>query len=204
MAGAAEVVTFAQIGQYAQRCEAMLGSVSWEPVFLQVKQLVIADAKRNFEQGHGPDGTPWLPLKRHRDLSRFSDSHQKTITAKRRADQHNVDRLLRNFGTLMASVTAGGQGWVEVFTAKEMTVGTILNYAAVHQYGHTFNRPERTRTKPWVFPGGDGGMVFTRRIKAHTQTVPARPFLGFNERTLKTIDNIAAEFVERKIAEQGM
>jgi phage gpG-like protein len=176
--------------------------VSWEPVFKTYKQLIVADAKRNFDQGHGPDGSPWLPLKRQRDISQFSDEHQGRINKARAADARNRDRLLRYFGTLMASVTAGGQGWVEMISSGELMLGTVLAYAAVHQYGHTFHRPERTRTKPWVFPGGDGGVVFTRRIKAHTQTIPARPFLGFNEPMLLKMDRIAADFVASKIGEQ--
>ena len=73
--------------------------------------------------------------------------------------------------------------------------------AALHQEGGTLFLPERRRVsgqKPWVFPGRDGRTVFTRRLKAHAVTIPARPFVGIGPTLAHRFARVLAEYRERR------
>lgn len=144
----------------------------------RIAVLARSSVLENFSGSHSPEGIPWLPL-RHR-----------------RANSKGEDKPLRDTGVLMASVTASGSaGHVEAITSRSLKLGTNIVYAAVHQFGHTFQRPARRRDKPWVFVGRGGATVFTRSIRAHTQTVPARPFLGWGDQLLHRSGQILAEYL---------
>jgi len=162
--------------------------VSFEQPLKACRLLVIAGVKDNFSGQHAPDGTPWRPLKRPRDRERD----------RRAAARGGVQQVLRDTGILQASVTAqGARGNIDELTDRHLVFGTSLSYAAAHQYGAQVERPERTRPypqKPWVF-GVDGQTVFTRRIKAHTVTIPARPFLGLNEHVIGRVLYVFADFL---------
>lgn len=172
------------LSEFAKRLTAKgleIADIDWRPALKVCRQLLIASTKENFAGGHDPEGTPWLPLKRPRRNSK------------------GADKPLRNTGLLMGSVT-GGTGFVEELTRNRLTVGTNLDYAAIHQFGGSIQRPERRRIKPWVFTV-DGHTVFTRRIKAHTVDVPARPFLGFNSKLIGRIENVLTEHAAKYLDE---
>lgn len=169
------------LDQFASFCEAKAKAFQQTDLrkpLTAIKVLLIADVRDNFHGSHAPDGTAWLPLKN---------------PSKRRGGASA--KPLRDTGLLMASVTAQGRGHVERIGEHELVLGTNLDYAAVHQFGATIFFPERRRRKPWVFESG-GRKVFTRRIRAHTVTIPARPFLGFSERAINRIGLIFAEWME--------
>jgi phage gpG-like protein len=177
-------MTLSGLAAYAEQAGKNLAGADWTPALKICRVLLVSAAKECFDQARAPDGSPWLPLKSPRSNSRGKDAP------------------LRDNGLLMGSVTGSGAGHVESLTPTELTVGTNLDYAGVHQFGHTFQRPERQRPyplKPWVFPGPGGGLVFTRRIKAYSFTVPARPFLGFSESTTEKINRVFQEFIARKL-----
>ena len=155
------------------RRAADMRTLDFRPPLEQCKYDLAEATKENFVRAQGPDGKAWAPLKRPREDGR---THP-----------------LWKTGRLAASTGVGGEGHVERIEALWLIYGTNLFYAAAHQYGHTWSVPTRYRLphqKPWVFKGADGKLVFTRKIKAHSWTVPARPFMGigpklqerFNER----------------------
>jgi phage gpG-like protein len=181
VAGAALTLDLTQLEAWAGKTAADLVGLSFRQPLQVVKVLLSASTKENFSGGHSPDGVPWLPLKRPR------------------ANSKGGDKPLRDKGLLMAGVADGGQGHVERLSDTELQWGTNLVYAAVHQFGHTFQRPERSRKKPWVFTTSDGRKVFTRKIKAHAQTVPARPYLGLNAALVEKIERVFAEHVEKHL-----
>ncbi len=171
--------------QFAARCNGSAAALASLDLSREMKVIAImarADMVENFQGSHGPDGTPWPPL------------------ARPRANSKGADKPLLDTGILQASVTAAaGKGHVETITARSMKTGSNLDYAAVHQYGHTFLRPEKTRGKPWVFSGANGQIVFTRRIRAHQQTVPPRPFAGWSARLLAKVDRVLGERLEKSV-----
>lgn len=186
MAGTGQALDLNQFAQWAARTGADLSRLDFTPAFKRAAVALASSAKQNFAGQHAPDGSPWAPLQHPR--------------------ARGGDQVLRDRGILMASLggshaeapgIGGGRGSIESINANVLVWGTNLEYAAVHQFGHTFQRPEQTRDKPWVFLGPDGSLIFTRRIRAHTQTVPARPFIGVNDAVTEVINNIFREFLEQ-------
>lgn len=186
MAGASETLDLSQFAAWAERTARNLQADA-TPAIKQCLVLVSAETKRNFAEGHGPDGEAWAPLKNPRNRARD-----------RRARGGGGQKPLRDTGILMGSVTAAGPGHIEQVGPDGFTYGTNLDYAAVHQYGAAIHKSARTRQKPWVFPGPDGP-IFTRRIKAHVINIPARPFLGWNDDMVEGCANIFGEWVEKQL-----
>ncbi len=177
MAGASETLSLEQFAGWASAQAA--GLTDFTVPLKRCMLLLVSETKRNFAEGHAPDGTPWLPL------------------ARPRANSKGGDLPLRNMGFLMASVTGAGNGHVESLTPTELTYGTNLEYAATHQYGATILMPEQSRPypqTPWVFKDEGGNTVFTRRISAHTVVVPQRQFLGINEAITEGVGEIFSEW----------
>lgn len=180
---AQETVALEDLAPWLRGLGDRLARLSWERPLRAIAVLLSADAKRNFEQGAGPDGAPWLPLK------------------KPRANSKGGDKPLRDSGILMGSLAGRGLHHVERVTGSSLEWGTNADYAGLMNYGGTVHFPEKRRgkgQKPWVFPGPNGP-VFTRKIKAHSVTIPARPFIGLSERVLGYIDRLLADEVERQL-----
>lgn len=97
------------------------------PFFENVGASLVASTLDRFEKGHGPDGIGWTPS--------------------RRALEQN-GRTLVDSGRLRTSITYRAD-------AKQVSVGTNVIYAAIHQFG------------------GNAGRGGSARI-------PARPYLGLS------------------------
>lgn len=155
----------------AARAAAVAGADFSKPL-KTVRLLVIADIKSNFAGSHAPDGTPWAPLK------------------------WRAGQPLRDTGLLMASVTGTGANSISEVTSRGLRIGSSLDYAAIQNYGGTIAFPARSREKPWVFKAADGRSVFTRKIAAHSVTIPARTFLGISTRAQGQIGGVLNRFVD--------
>lgn len=157
------------LAEYARQAARLLESISFVRPFKVAKILIASDIKENFAGQHGPDGQPWAPLK------------------------HRQGQALRDKGFLLAASTAE---LVETLDDYSLTLTNVLEYAALHNFGGTVHKDEQRRSKdekPWVFTGPNGETIFTRRIKEHDVTVPARPFMGVS---VKAADRIAEAFAE--------
>ncbi|MDE2097715.1 MAG: phage virion morphogenesis protein [Patescibacteria group bacterium] len=187
MMPASEDIDLAKLGE--RLAEMGQPPLSFDPLFAKLKVLLVAESKRCFDEQRGPDGDPWLPLKWPRERPRD----------RRAKSKGTGQKALRDTGALMQSVTATQIG------PMQMTWGSGLEYAAAHNYGHTFHRPEKRRTKPWVFTDRrTGRQVFTRHIRAHTQTIPPRPFVGISREMANTITGMAAAFVLKELGRRGL
>lgn len=103
-----------------------------------------ASVAHRFETETGPDGRPWKQSRRAREEG---------------------GQTLSDSGKLRASITRRlGPG--------EVSVGTNVAYAAVHQFGATI-RPRNA--KALAFPGPDGTIIFSKRVD-----IPKRAFLGIS------------------------
>jgi len=92
----------------------------WRQPLQQCRVAIARDVRRNFEEGHDPDGNPWLPLKYPR------------------ARTGGADQPLRNNGLLMASITEqSAEGHLEELTDTALVMGTNLPYAHLQQEGGT-------------------------------------------------------------------
>lgn len=133
---------------------------------------MLFSVQRRFETETGPDGKAWTPLS-PRTVS-------KRVSGKRRRGSQNI---LRVKNRLYSSITGEAE-------ATEARVGTNLIYAAIHQTGGTIDKPARNSSVR--LRKVKGRTRFAKKahkrardvdvtIKAHTITIPARPYLGFSE-----------------------
>jgi len=100
----------------------------------------------------------------------------------RRGGQTLVDS-----GRLRDSVTHSVDGSV-------IKVGTNVIYAKTHQFGATI-KPKNARVLAFTLGG--------RAVFAKSITIPARPFLGFDEESFKAIRGEIADYVRRARQEAG-
>ncbi|GJQ32625.1 MAG: hypothetical protein HBSAPP04_14640 [Ignavibacteriaceae bacterium] len=139
---------------------------------------------RNQQAGLG--GPAWEPLKKS------------TLRSRRRKNR----RILQQRGAgggLLGSITSR-------YTGEYAEIGTNLVYAPIHQFGGTIERAARSETfkrKRWTKDkftkkgeliqkrkgqfrkGTTAGQGFT--MKAHTITIPARPYLILTDRNHRNI-----------------
>lgn len=84
----------------------------------EMRRVLIAATKENFDAGHDPDRNPWKPLK------------------------YRIGRPLRKTEAMMRSLTAGGVGSIDELRASGLRYGTSIFYAGFHQRG-TRTIPQR-------------------------------------------------------------
>lgn len=131
--------------------------------FADVGQLLVDSTHERFRSQTGPDGKPWTPLRPN------------TIKAREKRGRSAI-RILSERGLLSGSINYRT-------TNDSVSIGAVPEYAAIHQLGGTINKAAGTR---WM-----AGRRFARRadapdgrdvaIKAHTITIPARPYLGISK-----------------------
>lgn len=176
---AAQEMTLGELAAFSDQKASALARLDFTEPLQRTKFLIQSDVKANFQGQHTPDQQPWPPRKAPR------------------AD--GTTHLLWHTGRLIGSTAAGAPGHVEEITKTTLTFGTNLVYAARHQYGGTWNVPARSRAKPWVFTDPSGRKIFTRRLKAHAITTPARPFLGIGTALLGKISAVFETFLGSKL-----
>lgn len=210
MAGVREEVTLDQFAQFAQRVGIRTVGVDFRPFLKQAQFAIANDTKKNFDQGSAPDGTPWAGLARTR--------------------VRGAGKPLRDRGLLMAAATAQHptDGGIRRMSSDTLEFGVNLEYGATHQYGATI-RPklgqflaipatiDALRQPARNFPGdliaiigksGRGGVLVEKKNRSQVHyyltrqvTIPARPFLGFGDRLLETLDALILDFAEKRFQE---
>lgn len=114
----------------------------------EIGGYLVSETNLRFEAERGPGGLPWK--KSGRALAQGGQT-------------------LNLSGDLKRSITMR-------VGARELTVGTKLRYAAIHQFGGTIRAKTSKGLRfrlPWLKGSGDNGW---RRVQS--VTLPARPFLG--------------------------
>jgi len=206
-----ETITFGELSDWFNRLNGELEGMSFRPALEQCKLIAIADVRMNFVNQHDPDGNPWQPLKMRRP--------------------RGGNQVLRDRGILMASTgAADNAASVERITDTTLEVGTNLEYAGIHQRGGTITAKrgkylaipataEAQATPARQFPGKlrfiptrRGGVLVGAGERGNRQgkiqyvlvpsvTIPARPFLGWNEDTLRKCDEAITAYVVQKLSE---
>lgn len=120
----AYTMNLAQFQDYCDRTARSLSSIDFSKPLKRSLPILKSYTQQNFDGGHGPDGVPWIAL-----------AHPRS---------RGGDKPLRSSGMLMASMTAHGPGGIEKVEGNELTFGTNLPYAKIHQEGGTI-RPSRGR-----------------------------------------------------------
>ena len=137
------------------------------PALDEIGSYLVSSTIRRFELERGPDGTPW----------------KKSRRAERESGQ-----TLTDTGRLRASITHSVAG-------DAVEVGTNVVYAAIHQFGgKTKPRTIRPRRKKALFWPGAGHPVAS--VQHPGSDVPARPFLGVDDRDRPVIERIVVRHLE--------
>jgi phage virion morphogenesis protein len=146
----------------ASQVKQRLGSLSQQlaglrPLLEDVKGRLLLSVQQNFTAGGRPRA--WTPLAR-------------STLANRRGTSA---RLLRDTGRLQNSIT----GRIE---NRSVLVGSNVLYARVHQEGASIQVPEiRARPGKVLRFVVNGQVVYSRRARAHSVRIPARPYLLLQE-----------------------
>lgn len=144
------------------------------PMYDAIGDMMINWADENFRGQHAPNGTPWQVLT------------PATIRARMKRGRAQIS-ILRETGLLRGSLN-------HVASEQGVSVGSSSIYGAIHQFGGTIDKKAGSR---WM-----AGRRFAKRdkapdgaevaIRAHTITIPARPYIGVS----KDQEGIIAEEVE--------
>ena len=132
-------------------------------ILREIGMSLLVGIRQGFKAERSPEGEAWEPLKPATVRQRKGDAHP----------------ILQRKGRLKKSVTLR-------LTPDSVVVGTNLAYAPIHQFGATIQReasPMTVRLRKWK-----GRIQFAKakhkrvRVvdtvrKAHTVTIPARPYL---------------------------
>ncbi|MYE01471.1 MAG: phage virion morphogenesis protein [Alphaproteobacteria bacterium] len=139
------------------------------PAFDQVGRILRQHVVERFEHEEGPNRQPW----------------KKSLRAKRQRGQ-----TLTDTGRLRKSIT-----WNRLPDGVE--VGTNVVYAAIHQFGGKTKpriiRPKRAKALAFRVgnvAGGRGVLRFASKVRHPGSRIPARPFLGIDDRDRRAIRRI--------------
>lgn len=166
MAGAEIRLTVddAPLRQGLQALQAQSGNL--RPALLDIGEAWLRRTRARFKAEAGPGGVPWVPMAR----------------STRRRRRQSAPKLLRDSHGLFLSLHYS-------VSDTALTLGTNKEYAAAHQFGHTFTRYARSQVQGRISRGKNKGR-FARSGKGratritigqHSQTIPARPFIGIDE-----------------------
>jgi phage gpG-like protein len=153
------------------RADARKLRAAGRPALVAVGVYLVSKVHQCFRESRDPWGRPWAPLRSRRG------------------------KPLLNTGLFLASFTYAVAG-------NAVRVVSGFPWAAVHLRGATIRVPEMRRPhpmKPWMFPGRDGRLVFTRRIRAHTKVIPARPMVGWSPQWVAGADAAVRAVLDRAV-----
>lgn len=154
-----------------------------KPVLFKIAQDMVKEAQMNFRNTQDPDGNEWQALSKA------------TIAQRRKGSS----KPLIDTGTLRRSI----QGTA---TNTLAMVGTNLKYAAIHQFGGKIDRKEGSKDMYWKHNSSTNTMrlskksksnfVTSHRTKAHSISIPARPYLGINAKMNERYKKWIIEFIK--------
>lgn len=148
---------------------------------------LVTSSQRRFEREIGPDGRPWAKLK------------PRTAAKRINGKPRGYENILRVSGRLQQSI------FEAVENADLILVGSNVAYAAAQHEGATIEVAEREQTiyqhydakrdffDPKFRKPSRSNFARDVHVKAHTITIPARPYIGIDEQDRKEIAEIIAE-----------
>jgi phage gpG-like protein len=88
-----------------------------------------------------------------------------------------------------------------VFPVEDLSELGLGMLAGGYGFGTRKKKKKGKKKKQAKAPAGMK-LVFSRKIKAHTVTIPARPFLGWNDHLLENAGDVIADEAERQMGER--
>lgn len=148
------------------------------PAFRRAAKIMLESVKHNFDL----EGRPkWKPRARATVAGYLTEGKR-------------FGKLLRVSGKLFRSIKS-------MYSSRSASVRSVgVKYAGIHEFGGTVEipeiRPTRARALRFWSPQG---IVFTRRVRAHSVHIPARPFLLIQEEDMdRIVDEFAAHNFGRR------
>ncbi|MGM4981879.1 phage virion morphogenesis protein [Rhizobium sp. 11_C7_N12_5] len=155
--------------------------------YVQVGEYMLNSTSDSFEKERTPDGQPWKTLM--------------PATIKRREEKRQTPiKILRASGRLAGSINYRASN-------DDMTIGSPLPYAAIHNNGGEIEMPERTQTiyQHYDEKNDEIDQRFRKKsksnfardvlVKAHSITMPARTYLDISKENEKDIIQIGREWL---------
>jgi phage gpG-like protein len=149
-------------------------------------EYMVSSVNRNFDAQGRP--VPWKPLS------------SMTIAMRRKGGGMGSPLILQDTGTLRRSIT------YELMGIDSVRVGTNLPYASKLQFGGVNVIPAHREKVKSFYRIQKGKRVqvkeFERNVPSRTFTIPARPFIIFNEEDKVVIQKIFSDYVREVIKEK--
>lgn len=226
MPGTASRIPLSQLGAEINRIAQEQNVQSTKPLMNDMAAYLGAQAKKRFQSGVDPGGTPWKPLAMFRAR-----------------DVGSKGSPLKDRGLLMASMLGQGQpGSINIIEETRLEQGTNLDYAGLHQYGGEIRpknakalaiplTPEAYRARSprkmaglkLIWPKGRKAGFLVEEPKANKKgkyresattkrkgvrtifhfllvaraTIPARPFVGIGQQDADRLAMLAADYFAR-------
>jgi phage gpG-like protein len=220
MAGATDELDLRGLGDWAESLGRSLQGMSFEKPLKDCRLEAVASTKENFAGGHAPDGTPWAPLAHPRASGRGGDLPLRdrgllmAATSSKGGGEGSISEVTDThmaWGTNLeyAAIHQHG-GTIVPRNAKALSIP--LTKAAWSARG-----PRQFPGELFLFKSGKGNAFLAeakqkgRGRKKFTEltlhylllqsvTIPARPFLGWNEALTDTCLQIIGKFIGEKFA----
>lgn len=151
---------------------------SMNPLMRNIGEYMQKSTIKRFDAAEAPDGTPWKPL------SAVSQQRAKRDAQGKNSKRRGQRKPLNDTGTLRRSIHYQP-------SANSVTVGTNLKYAAIHQFGGDIKVTPKMRA--YLHSQGIHLRKSTNAIH-----IPARPFLGVNDKDLAVIREMMKKHIQGK------
>lgn len=226
----AKSVTLAELGDWASRANGDMESLNLQEPLKQCAGVIASHLKKTFGAGTSPDGTPFLPIRgfRQRATPFTGKPLQRdgllmaSITAQAHANQivrASARELV--FGTNLeyAGIHQEG-GTITPKTGKALSIPMspeAYRAGSARNFGRALRLVwPKGRRSGWLVEDleakgkGTAKSVTSKNAAARTilhyllvpkVTIPARPFLGFNDQMLDDCGLVLLDFVEKKLSE---
>jgi phage gpG-like protein len=168
------------------------------PTFEKLKRTLLALMIRQkdlvFRSETDPDGLPWEKLStqslnkrlsKNRSTKDISKLNEKRIGAG--LAKLSSHKILQSTGLLRNSLTQSGAPYSSGSVgSNEISLGTFVPYAVIHQYGGVIKNP-----------GTDNGFGMGIKIKPYSITMPQRSFIGFGKQDDAESTELISSFIEK-------
>jgi phage virion morphogenesis protein len=161
-----------QVRSELTRLRSHMGNLA--PFMKQAGEILVEGTKERFESMTDPEGKPWKALS----------------TAYAAAKKRNRGRILTLTGQLGETIR------YQLAGSDTVLVGSNRPYAAIHQLGGKISlpamKPKNKRALYWP-----GAAHPYKSVRAHSVTIPARPYLGIGERDRVRLLEAAAFYMQK-------
>lgn len=208
MAGSSDEVSLEELAPYLERLGTEPSQVNWEPALKIIAVLIAAATRENFEGQHAPDGTAWPALAHPRPSSQGGDQALRdfgfldaSVTGNGAGHIEEYEDNALTFGTNLDYARTQQEGDPDRHASEAQYLAIPLTAEAksagrARQFpSELFVLPSKKPDTALLAERDDSGNLVIQYVLKKSVSIPARPFLGFNDQLLEKIDDVFAEHV---------